>query len=37
VLAVVPALAALVERLIVMVTQSHTALADMLFGCTPNT
>jgi hypothetical protein len=37
VLAVVPALAALVVRLIVVVTQNHTALADMLFGRTPST
>jgi hypothetical protein len=37
VLAVVPALAALVGRLIVVVAQSHTALADMPIGCTPST
>jgi hypothetical protein len=36
-LAVVPALAALVERLIVLVRRNHTAPADMLFGGTPST
>lgn len=37
VLAVVPALAARVERLIVVVRRNHTAPADMLFSCTPST